>query len=534
MAAASRTVLRAHPVVADDLLVRVEAVLADALVGAGAVIVLVHVDEAVALAHLSRTGGNEVDRAPPGVADEVDAVVDGLSHGLHVLLQVVDTVLVVDARRAVRVANHLVARAHAVLHHHQRNLIAVVDLVQGVAQALRVDLPAPVGALEVGVLATKGHVALRHLNVVRAHHVGHVVGERVEVHLAGSDVVHVALAHVELDAVLAPEAARVARVVAAYLHVGAIPVHATHLALAGQDVRRVARGGVAQDEAVHVAHLELRVHRVGETNHAPGRHKLVVERLVALLRRGLGLGGRPLKATDHRGLEEVAHVTGAAVDLVEREPVAHLVLVAVKDRGGVAHEEVDELAALPAVVLLHQGIGHLVVAEGHERLDAVLAAAVKDAVVEREAQLVGLLVVTVGEDAAPGDGHAKHVEAHLGKERDVLLVAVIEVDAVVVGVEHVGTDVERDLARALEAAAGKVVIHRGAAAVHVPRALKLVGRRRAAPEEALRESNCHDRSFLLAVRFSLGRVCSPEVAKNDYISRLDSYFRSSPYMQCTC
>ena len=125
--------------------------------------------------------------------------------------------------------------------------------------------------------------------------------------------------------------------------------------------------------------------------------------------------------------------------------------------------------------------------QGHERLDAVLAAAVEDAVVEREAGLVGLGVVAVGEDAAPGDGHAEHVEAHLSEQRDVLLVMMVEVDAVVIGIEHVGLDVDRDLTRLLVATAGEVVVDGGASPIDVPRALELIGRSGATPIEILRE-----------------------------------------------
>ena len=327
---------------------------------------------------------------------------------------------------------------------------------------------------------------------MRGNRVGHVVAEGVEVDLARGDVIEVAVAHVELDAVLAPVAARVERVGAAHLDVGAVPVHAVHLHLVGPHVRRVARGGVGEDEAVHVAHLELGIVLVSVANHAARGHELVVERLVALLRRDLDLGARPLEAADHRRLKERAGSGRAEVDLVEREPPAHLVVVAVEHGLRIALEELDELAALPAVVLLDQVIGHLVVAERHQRLDAVRPAAVEDPVIERQARLVGLQLLARGEDAAPRDGHAEHVETHLGEERDVLLVAVVEVDAVVVGVEPVGVNLDRDLTRGVHRAAEEVVVHGRTAPVHVPRALELVGRRRAAPVEALREGNRHD------------------------------------------
>ncbi len=61
----------------DDLLVCEEAVLAATLVGTGAVVVLIDVDETVALAHLARAGGNQVDGTPPGVGNQVNAIGNG-------------------------------------------------------------------------------------------------------------------------------------------------------------------------------------------------------------------------------------------------------------------------------------------------------------------------------------------------------------------------------------------------------------------------------------------------------------------------
>ena len=129
------------------------------------------------------------------------------------------------------------------------------------------------------------------------------------------------------------------------------------------------------------------------------------------------------------------------------------------------------------------------------------AQAVENAVVEGEAGLVGLGVVAVGEDTAPRDGHAEHVEAHLGEQRNVLLVVMVEIDAVMVGIEAVGVDIDRDLARLLVAAAQEVVVDGSAAAVHVPSALKLVGGGGATPIETLGELDvCHEHLLCIVGR----------------------------------
>ena len=396
----------------------------------------------------------------------------------------------------------LVVSAHAVLDHHQRNLVASVNLVEGDAQAQRIDLPAPVGGLQIGVLAAKGHVALGHLVVlVGAHGAGHVVAKGVEINLAVGDILQVAVLHHELNIVLGPEALGIERVLAAHLHVGAVPVHGIHLLLRGEHVGRIARGGIGKDEAVHVAHLKLRVMLVGIAHDAAAGDKLVMQRLHTSLRRGVDRRRRTLKALNHAGLKEVAHVLSTAVDLVKGEPELDLVLIAVEDGLAVLLKEADELAARPAVVLLDQVIGHLVVREGHERLDIVGTQAVENAVVEGEAGLIGLSVVAVGEDTAPRDGHAEHIEAHLGEQRDVLLVVMVEIDTVMIGVEAVGVDVDCNLTRLLVAAAQEMVVDGRTAAVHVPSALKLVGGGGATPIETLGELDvCHEHLLCIAGR----------------------------------
>ena len=443
-------------------------------------------NEAVALAHLAGAGRNQVDGAPPGIGDQVDAVGNGLAHGLDVAAQVGDTIRIVDGA----VLLDLIVGAHAVLDHHQRNLVAGVNLVEGDAQTQRIDLPAPVGGLQIGILAAKGHVALGHLVIlVGAHGAGHVVAKGVEIDLAVGDILQVTVLHHKLDIVLGPEALGIERILAAHLHVGAVPVHGIHLLLRGEHVGRIARGGIGEDEAVHVAHLKLRIVLVGIAHDAAAGDKLVMQGLHTGLRRGVDRRSRALKALDHAGPKEVTNVLGAAVDLVEGEPELDLVLIAVEDGLAVLLKEADELAARPAVVLLDQVIRHLVVRQGHERLDIVSAQAVEDAIVEGEAGLVGLGVVAVGEDAAPRDGHAEHVEAHLGEQRDILLVVMVEVDTVMIGVEAVGVDVDRNLTRLLVAAAQKMVIDGRTAAVHVPSALKLIGGGSATPIETLGESH---------------------------------------------
>src|SRR5918997_2725186 len=79
----------------DDPLVPAQALLARAREGAVALVVLVDVDEAVALGHLRGGEADDVQAAPGGVAEQLDAVGDGLAGLPQVLAVVGDPVVVV-------------------------------------------------------------------------------------------------------------------------------------------------------------------------------------------------------------------------------------------------------------------------------------------------------------------------------------------------------------------------------------------------------------------------------------------------------
>ena len=77
----------------------------------------------------------------------------------------------------------LVVSPQAIFHDHHGNLIAVVNLIQTPAQALGVDLPAPIGNLQIRVLGPAQQVPGSDLHIgVGGHTEGHVIAEGVEVH----------------------------------------------------------------------------------------------------------------------------------------------------------------------------------------------------------------------------------------------------------------------------------------------------------------------------------------------------------------
>ena len=195
------------------------------------------------------------------------------------------------------------------------------------------------------------------------------------------------------------------------------------------------------------------------------------------------------------------------VDLVKGEPVLHQALVAGEDRSREVLVEVDELAVAPAAVLLDEVDGAVEVRDGHERLDAVLLALTEHVLVKGQAGLVGLALVTVGENAGPGQAHAEGLKTHLGKEGDVLLVVMVEIDAGLRGIVIAVLEVEHlALAGDHRVALGPVRshVHVGqAAAVHVIRALALVSSRCAAPQEVITESHASILSYAACRGFSI-------------------------------
>ena len=413
------------------------------------------------------------------------------------LAQVVDTVVVVDG--AVLLDN--VLGAQAVLDHKQRLLIAVVQVVERNTEAQRIDGPAPLALLQVGVLGAGEGVALGALDIGvigTGGATGAVVAKADEIDGVGGQDLAVLVGHAHIDAKTLELLDGICRVVAAALDVDEeIVVLVIELRLA--HIARTAAVGVVATCGEHATDFDLGVDLVGDLGCPRAGDELVVGGQVldgllvlALLKDQSGTHKRQVQ--DH-------------IDLVEGKPVLHQALVAGKDRGREVLVEVDELAVAPAAVLLDEVNRAVEVCDGHERLDAVRLALTEYVLVEGQASLVGLGLITVGEDAGPCQAHAEGLKTHLGKEGDVLLVVVIEIDAGLRGIVIAVLEVEHlTLAGDHRIALGAVRshVHVGqAAAVHVVGALALVGSRRAAPQEVITESHASILSYAACRGFSI-------------------------------
>ena len=250
-------------------------------------------------------------------------------------------------------------------------------------------------------------------------------------------------------------------------------------------ILRRAGAGVELAGRQHAAHLAAGHFLVGQPDRQRAGDQLVVGRLVLDL---LPVFAR-LKhdAGPHKG-----HVQ-QHVDLVEGQPVLDQAAVIVKQDPAVFQERVHHAAVLPAAVLLDQRDGRVKMADGHQRLDAVFMAFLKQTAVEGDAGGVGGVVVAVGQDARPGNGQPVALEAHARHQGDVLFIMVVHVDGLVGGV-----GVVRIAFQHLQLAAGHLHavrakghhVHAGKPApVHIVGALALVGGGGAAPQKSVRHSH---------------------------------------------
>ena len=414
------------------------------------------------------------------------------------LAEVLYTVGVVDGA----VGLHHVLGTHAVLHHHQRLAVTVVQLDQAVAQALGVDLPAPVGGGQIRVLDTQHGVA-RGTLCVRVHRLGHghIVAAGNKVHTACLQGGGILGQHFHMDALALEHLEDQAGVLAPDMHIGIEQVFQI-LCLSSQLIIGCAGAGIGGELGQHAAHLAAGDDLVAVLYYHSAGHQLVVQGLIAGLQH-LILGHA---AGDDAGGGE--RVTDHAVHLVEGEPVLDLILVALKARMAELCKAVDHAAIHPAIVLGGQCQRHFVVAQRDQRLDAVLVHLSEQVAVELQALFVRLGFLAGGEDASPCNGNAQHGKAHLGKQLQVFFVMMVEVDAAALGiigiirVGHGGSNV-----CVVHGNMGLVILHvgvglvggnighAGAFAIHVPCALYLVRGNSAAPEKAFGETHLFASSF---------------------------------------
>ena len=251
-----------------------------------------------------------------------------------------------------------------------------------------------------------------------------------------------------------------------------------HSLYALHDILGITGIGIEGHEAEHAANLEIGVDLMSLLHHKGCCHHLIVgsliERLLGILKfRKTDAGIGPAENIDGR--------VGLVVDLIEGHPVFDLILVTLHDAKSIAYEEIHQFAVGPAAVLLCQIVGHLEVAECDDRLDAVLQELVKQIVIELQTLFIGLCLIALRENAAPGNRCAEALKAQLREQLYVLLISVEEVDALMVGIILPGHHAVGNTSRDLIGAARHHVADAGSSSVDIPRSLELVCGNCAAP-----------------------------------------------------
>ena len=103
-----------------------------------------------------------------------------------------------------------------------------------------------------------------------------------------------------------------------------------------------------------------------------------------------------------------------------------------------------------------------------ERLDVIFQTFVDHALIKREPQLVGLGFESRWINTRPVHREAECLKSHLGKKRDVFPVMMVEINAVMRGIQMLRIKFHVDNARMVMVAVGAVVYGAGALTVNVP------------------------------------------------------------------
>ena len=282
-----------------------------------------------------------------------------------------------------------------------------------------------------------------------------------------------------------PDALRIGRIRTPDMHIGAVPVHLAHMLLVGQQVIRIAGQRIGCRETDHAAHLELRIVLVGILYGLCAGDEHVVQRLKSLGRLVRDFRQLAVKSLDRAAIQDRTHRHRAGVDFIESEPVFYQILITLKYSLAVVHKQLDQLAALPAVVFLNERIGKLIVRDCNQRLNAVLLALLEHVLVELKTLLVRLCLHAGREDTGPVDRCTEGLEAHLGKKRDVFFVMMIEINCFVGGIQSSRLNGGRHSLRVCVASVCAHIGDRRTLAVDIPGTFTLVCGYRAAPQKVI-------------------------------------------------
>ena len=195
------------------------------------------------------------------------------------------------------------------------------------------------------------------------------------------------------------------------------------------------------------------------------------------------------------------------VDLIEGHPVPDLSFVTPEHRFTVPGKEIDQGSVTPGTIVLHQIQRRFVMRKRDHRFDPVAVQLVEHTVIESKPGLVRLQFIALRKDARPVDGHSEALEAHLGKQRDVLFVMVVKIHGFMARVVVALHDLCMNLARDAVACTFFHVGNAQALAIRLVGTFVLVGGGRTAPQELF--WHLHKLENLLAgIEYLQGGFCA--------------------------
>ena len=400
--------------------------------------------------------------------------------------EVVDPVVVMNRS----VFFHGVIGTDAVFHHHQRTLIAVVDHLKIILQTIRIIRPAPVGICQIFIAGAAHHVSRRfRISPMRGNRHRHVVREGIHVNGAFPQILQIFLCDLQFDIVFFPELRRIGRIIPEALHITAIENSFLPAIAVVENILRIIGMRVVGNAADHTADPVFRIDFMTDLHRLCGGDKLIVKMLVGLLE----------VTVRHVIRQEVDRI----VDLIEGQPVLYEAFEFGKAGSRKLHEKINQLPVLPVSERLFEIQRRIKMPDRHQRFDPILPQFLKYTSVECNPLRIRFFFKTCRIQPAPADRHPEYLESHLGKQCDVFLIAMIEINAVMVRVKIlIQYGIMRPFRQLLKSCQGSVVsvfvnigdlscfrggsagsniCKRRASSVNIPGTFDLIGSGRAAP-----------------------------------------------------
>ncbi len=393
------------------MLVPVKTVFAAARFAAVALVIHVHIYKTIPLAHFACGGGDQINRAPGCIAQQLNAIlVYGLFHRLNMPAHIINAVVVMYAA----IGFHCILCTQAVFNNEQRLLIAVVEVVQHDTQPQRVNLPAPFAGFKMRIAESFGGIGGLHsayLFGVRCNAATGVVAEADKIYCALGQRCLILRLHMRHYAQLFHLLQRIWRIIAARLHVTekviymVLPNRCPH-------VLRVTAPGVIGTSGQHTAKLCAGHKLMPKPDGFCACYQLVMRHLIFCLCQVFAFRDNKARAAKRQMHKHIY--------LIEGKPVFYLTAIPAEHSFTVTLKGVNGFAAAPAAVFFHQRHWQVKVAKCDKWFHTIAAHGVNKFFVKAQPGLVRFRILSGREDTRPANGKPQALKAHLRKELQIL------------------------------------------------------------------------------------------------------------------